>query len=341
MKRIFIGSSSEGLKYAEILSDLLKENKEFEVVLWTNGPFKLGFTTIETLEEIKDLFDFSIFLFYPDDKLNFRSKKLKSVRDNVIFEFGLFAGSIGIKRTFALVPTNIEIKQPTDLLGVTFATYTYKKNDENIGETLKSGLTKIIDAINSLKKPASNSVMIRGDHKDFIVDASVDTSIIEDTYHTDLIKSLVEGQRVKEELLYWDRLTAQKWLDYERMTPKTNRLIFKVCKQLNLTESFDLIGLGPGSGIKEIAFLQSTIVKESNNTYWYYPIDISSHLLISAMNNAAQNFKDSNVKMKGIRGNFQLLDKFKYIYQFTRNRRIFSLFGNTLGNYIEDNLIGR
>jgi hypothetical protein len=342
-KKVFIGSSSEGLGYAEALHNLLLEKeakfKGIEPTLWKDGPFILGETTIESLEHVKVLFDYAIFVFTPDDHLTFRSNEMMAARDNVIFEFGLFVGTLGIKKTFALIPDNIKIKQPSDLLGVTFAPYNYNLDDKNIHGALRSACGKILKAIEKTDKISSSSILIRGDHRNSIVDASIDTILVEESLYNSYIKSIRESERVKEELLYYDRHTAQKWLDYENVTGVSARLISDIGSKLNIEYSFDLVSLGPGSGKKETAFLSSTIKVGRGNLYWYYPIDISSHLLIMAMNSATTAFDDTLVKIKGIRGDFNFLSRLQYIYGYRDVAKVFTLFGNTLGNYAEGDLI--
>ena len=52
-----------------------------------------------------------------------RKKKQAAPRDNVIFELGLFMGALGRERTFIVKPRHVDIKIPSDLLGVTFIEY--------------------------------------------------------------------------------------------------------------------------------------------------------------------------------------------------------------------------
>ena len=44
-------------------------------------------------------------------------------RDNVIFELGLLMGALGRERVFILKPRNVDIRIPSDLLGVTWLDY--------------------------------------------------------------------------------------------------------------------------------------------------------------------------------------------------------------------------
>lgn len=128
--RLFIASSVESLAVAEAVNVNL--DHEFEVTLWKNGTFKLSSSTIDDLVEKSSLVDFALFIFAPDDIATIRSRNEHVVRDNVIFEMGLFVGAIGKSRSFILKPRDIEMHLPTDLLGVTPADYDTSRTDNDL-----------------------------------------------------------------------------------------------------------------------------------------------------------------------------------------------------------------
>ncbi|WP_346840037.1 nucleotide-binding protein [Microbulbifer sp. SAOS-129_SWC] len=128
--RLFIASSVESLSIAEAVNVNL--DHEFEVTLWKNGTFKLSSSAIDDLVEKSSFVDFSLFIFAPDDIATIRSRSEHVVRDNVIFEMGLFVGAIGKSRSFILKPRDIEMHLPTDLLGVTPADYDANRSDGDL-----------------------------------------------------------------------------------------------------------------------------------------------------------------------------------------------------------------
>ncbi|WP_217517384.1 nucleotide-binding protein [Vibrio metschnikovii] len=128
--RLFIASSAESLSIAEAVNVNL--DHDFEVTIWKNGTFKLSSSTIDDLVEKSSTVDFALFIFAPDDITSIRSRKEHVVRDNVIFEMGLFVGAIGKSRSFILKPRNIEMHLPTDLLGVTPADYEAIRSDNDL-----------------------------------------------------------------------------------------------------------------------------------------------------------------------------------------------------------------
>lgn len=114
--RLFIALSIESLPIAEAVNVNLDHN--FEIMIWKNGTFKLSSSTIDDLVEKSSSVDFALFIFAPDDISSIRNRHEHVVRDNVIFEMGLFVGAIGKSRSFILKPRDVEMHLPTDLLGV-------------------------------------------------------------------------------------------------------------------------------------------------------------------------------------------------------------------------------
>ena len=128
--RLFIASSVESIPIAEAVNVNL--DHQFEVTIWTGGTFKLSSSTIEDLVEKSSTVDFALFIFAPDDVAVIRDENQHIVRDNVVFELGLFIGAIGKKRSFILKPRDIDIHLPTDLLGVTPADYDVNRSDGDL-----------------------------------------------------------------------------------------------------------------------------------------------------------------------------------------------------------------
>ncbi len=128
--RLFIASSAESLPIAEAVNVNL--DFELEVTIWKNGTFKLSSTTIEDLVEKSSAVDFALFIFTPDDIATIRNKSEHVVRDNVLFEMGLFIGAIGKERSFFLKPRGEEMHLPTDLLGTSPADYESSRSDSDM-----------------------------------------------------------------------------------------------------------------------------------------------------------------------------------------------------------------
>ena len=129
--KIFIGSSTEGIEVANAIHYNLDHFAE--VTIWTHGVFKLSTTIITTLVNSLNNSDFGIFVFSPDDITNLRGSNFSTVRDNVIFETGLFAGKLGIDKVFFLKPRNqVDLHLPTDLLGMVVGEYDSNRIDRSL-----------------------------------------------------------------------------------------------------------------------------------------------------------------------------------------------------------------
>lgn len=140
----FIGSSTQGLRIARTLQYLLRD--DLACVVWNEGTvFGIGQATIEALEKALHDFDFGIFVFTPDDTLLKKGVEQPVARDNVLFELGLFIGRLTRRRAFVVNPAKQAISLPTDLLGVTTATYDAKyDSDETL---LRSALGPVAHEI--------------------------------------------------------------------------------------------------------------------------------------------------------------------------------------------------
>jgi len=144
----FIGSSSEGLEFARAARSLLAQDAE--ITIWNEGFFSLGDTFIETLINATPRFDFAILVLTPDDLINSREEEAFGPRDNVIFELGLFMGRLGRSRTFILHQSNARLKIPTDLSGVTTATYDWPREDKSYRSAVGAACDSIRDVIRDL-----------------------------------------------------------------------------------------------------------------------------------------------------------------------------------------------
>ena len=128
--RLFIGSSSESLSIAHDAQQNLQRSAE--VTVWDQGVFQLSVTALESLLHLLPTCDFGMFVFSPDDVISIREKENRVVRDNVIFELGLFVGTLGKERCFLLVPDKAsDLHVPTDLIGMTPATFETGRSDGN------------------------------------------------------------------------------------------------------------------------------------------------------------------------------------------------------------------
>lgn len=120
---VFLGSSSESRL---IVSGVAAEFKNDDVIVrpWSKpGIFEASSYPIETLENEIRKADFAVLVVSPDDKVFSRNQLSPAPRDNIVFELGLFMGSLSRKRTFLLQPKGTKLKIPSDLLALTALKY--------------------------------------------------------------------------------------------------------------------------------------------------------------------------------------------------------------------------
>ena len=152
--RVFIASSAEQLDIAYAI----QENLDFdaEVTIWNQAVLKPSESTLNNLVAASHEFEFAIFVFTPDDISIVRGEKTRAVRDNLIFELGLFIGALGVSRCYFVIPRGAEaLRLPTDLLGIVALTYAPDRSDRNLVAALGPACNQFRRAIRDLPAPAS------------------------------------------------------------------------------------------------------------------------------------------------------------------------------------------
>lgn len=142
--RIFIGSSSEAVCIAEAVFACLKKDK-VSPKLWNQHLFGLSQNILESLEQQLREFDFAVLVASADDKLMKRGQVTPAIRDNIVFELGLFIGALGRKRTFLICPINPNIQQITDLSGIVYATYDAREISTDLSENVSAVKTACLE----------------------------------------------------------------------------------------------------------------------------------------------------------------------------------------------------
>lgn len=147
--KIFIGSSTEGIDVANAIQQNLDHYAE--VTTWEQSFFQLSTPIITTLVKSLEKFDFAIFVFSPDDITNIRGNTVSTIRDNVIYETGLFSGKLGIDRVFFIKPrNNPDLHLPTDLLGMITGEYDPNRSDNNLVAATGPFCNQVRQKINSV-----------------------------------------------------------------------------------------------------------------------------------------------------------------------------------------------
>jgi hypothetical protein len=126
--RLFIGSSREGTEVAHSIQANLDRAAECSV--WDQGVFGLNDVALQRLLQLVETSDFGVFVCSADDTATIRGAYNPVVRDNVLFELGMFMGYLGLQRTFFLIPQDgLDLHLPSDLSGITYGAYDTKRRD--------------------------------------------------------------------------------------------------------------------------------------------------------------------------------------------------------------------
>ena len=205
--KIFIASSIEGLAIAYALQENLEHTAEATV--WDQGVFGLSTSTISRLVQLLDRFDFALFVFSPDDTLIKRGETRDAVRDNVVFELGLFIGRLGMERCIIVQPTDCEMHLPTDLLG--FQPGTFKNRaDGNWVAALGPLSNRVRRIITDLGPRNPHSTSRKGDDEflefgsyrkrdrlsEFVDERNAIVASV--AQRQDLVKRILNGETVRE-----------------------------------------------------------------------------------------------------------------------------------------------
>lgn len=166
-RKIFIGSSKEGIEIANRMRDQINTQLGdwIECETWRDGNvFSLNKNTLECLVKASRKYDYGILVASKDDILLKRLMISRVMRDNVLFEMGLFLGSLGLQRAFLV--THDKISLPSDYDGVTVVKYSAKTIDDKI----KGVIAEILKTKNSFNlKPVPSAALALGYFQSFIL----------------------------------------------------------------------------------------------------------------------------------------------------------------------------
>jgi hypothetical protein len=207
---VFIGSSRAAMPYANRVRRGLARSTKAKV--WSSA-FQPGQWTLQVILDHASRSDFGVFVLAPDDAAVIKGTRQSTVRDNVLFESGVFMGKLGPRRTFLLWPAEVAegLRLPSDLEGLTLVTYDPKNLDQAhiavmrnairaMGPALKSGYDEIAGLQRQLETrivdldddPSESLMQILGPiaaRRGWSSKTSVKTlmTTVEKSYHDDIV----------------------------------------------------------------------------------------------------------------------------------------------------------
>jgi CRP/FNR family cyclic AMP-dependent transcriptional regulator len=138
-------SSSEAKHVALALRDGLEKDVFSKV--WDDGVFFAGGYPLESLEQQVSESDFAVASAEPDDILESRGSRQPTLRDNVLFELGLFMGKLSRYRAILIHPRIKDLKLPSDLHGLTLIPY-----DNGDPSTIQARIAPVCTQLRTLIK---------------------------------------------------------------------------------------------------------------------------------------------------------------------------------------------
>lgn len=127
--RVFVMSSVEALPVTRLLEQHF-EHDQFLTIVWGHGVFRASNYTLDDLEKELEISDFAIAVAHADDLVISRGDEWPVMRDNVVFELGMFIGFLGRQRAFLMEPREDKLKLPSDLAGLTTVSYRYVPGED-------------------------------------------------------------------------------------------------------------------------------------------------------------------------------------------------------------------
>jgi len=107
---------------------------------------------LDTLLRLADQADVAVVILTPDDVVRSRKQSMRSPRDYLIFEAGLFFGRLGLQRTFLVAPDTPEFKLPTDIASIVIAKYPVPLTDTRALTAVLPGLRNAIQNCGTIQR---------------------------------------------------------------------------------------------------------------------------------------------------------------------------------------------
>jgi hypothetical protein len=218
---IFIGSSKEGLLLATKIKRHLTSIASVDV--WENDVFRLGAGVLESLFAKLRSADFAVLVCTPDDDAVIREKRTKSMRDNVLFELGLFMGGLGRSRAYGVVYRPEVLKIPSDLDGITVVrTESIKGRSPDFTEAAKQVGPKLSAAIRREIAESRRELAREVDCRMlFLLRNLEDDQYKSLPYYTGVLRSFVCHENTPEEL----RTGTNAWEEVAKYTVRVLRAL--------------------------------------------------------------------------------------------------------------------
>ena len=115
--KLFLRSLPEGLSIARTIQNILAHD-DILVTIFSDQIFKASRYAIDSFLEEAGQSDFCALILSNDGQVVNRGSLPSMRRDSIIFEIGLFMGTVGQNRIFLIMPEPLDINIPIEFLGL-------------------------------------------------------------------------------------------------------------------------------------------------------------------------------------------------------------------------------
>ncbi len=282
--KVFVCSSSEGKGLARQIVGWLNEAGHTAIPWWEL--FRPGEMTLQALLNALDDADAAVSVFSPDDRTEVRDETTLRPRDNVVFEFGLFAGRLGVQRVVIcsakVAHDGRHARRPTDLDGLTFIDVTEPDD----------GRARVVGWANHLDPKSLPGLGIVGSRNGFPLEAFCErvreaklvrilqTFIPSAEHWVALRRSLEHALRrgAKVQVLLCDRRSVASDMRRVALLPQEVNVVREIATNLqalgNLYVELRQDGLVPDLEVKEYPTLPALTLYQADNAflvghYWH------------------------------------------------------------------------
>jgi Predicted nucleotide-binding protein containing TIR-like domain/Histidine-specific methyltransferase, SAM-dependent len=320
-RKVFLGSSTAAKAHVEKIAVWLAD-AGVEPVPWEEPQVLLpGLPTMRQLLNIAGEVAGAVFVFAEDDLM--ADGRVALPRDNVILEYGLFAGTLGEKNAIVIVVGNPKL--PTDFSGVYV--------DLNKPEKARVQLREWVKRLRPREYPYASQIFPT------YVDAAFATNH-KHAARPEILSKINDELMIPTRYLYDNEFGTDHWfglcdeLSYRFFKDGLNfwrdnahKIVAAIKSETG--NAFDFVSLGPGDGQKDLQFIQACVEDEDLDVI-YYPYDVSLRMI----SRTVQQLRDCVVpiKLRAILADFTQFPQIDSVFAARRVPKVISLLGNSLGN---------
>jgi len=169
-RKLFIGSSSgPGLKLAQTVAARVTNvcGDWLECDTWNRGDvFGINRSFLDSLLRASQRYHYGIFVATKDDPTVKKGASVVEPRDNVIFEMGLFLGSMGVSRSFLLVEKGVGLPSDFDGISVPYFSIEDEKSAVSAVDIILQRIDRTRKSFNL--KPIPSAVLALGYFDNFL-----------------------------------------------------------------------------------------------------------------------------------------------------------------------------